>query len=338
MTQTKKDPRPVRWILVHPGFHFDEALAVYILLLFGERFFPGIATAKIVFKLRDVDRIIVEQMAWSAERLLNELGVLCVGCLGERGALFDEHGEKRAGGKAACMLVAEYLEVSRNGGIRDLLGFVDQFDREGHSRERAALKKVDQYSTGLTEYDIRAALRNQHRNGKHDEYLMRWMQQVIEVFVERRRRLAQLEQVVKECSKKRTVTGAGTEIRVWLVETDEQDAPTVAQQQGAGVVIIRRSTGHALVVNKSKRVDTRDVVRELRLLEAVAQGWEIVEGDTLADERSTSVPVWDYHPATGHIFNTDEQKVYDVVPTRLSDEELLDVVVGHLRILEKTRP
>ncbi|MEY2641226.1 MAG: hypothetical protein RL150_619 [Candidatus Parcubacteria bacterium] len=336
MTQTKKDPRKVRWTLVHPSFHFDEALAVYILTLFGKVLFPGIEEARIVFKLRDIEGITPEQMRWSADRLLNELGVLCVGCLGERGALFDEHGEKRADGKAACMLVAEYLGVAKQHEIRDLLCFVDQFDRQGHARERAVLRKVDRYSVGLTEYDIRALLRNQHRNGRDDVYLMQWMQSVIDAFVERTRRLIKLHGLVKGCNKKRSVTGDGTEIQVWLIETDEHDAPTVAQQHGAGVVIVRRPTGHAVVVNKSKRADMCAVARELRQREADAQGWSVVEGDTLDGEHSASVPNWDFNPTMGHIFNTDEQKVYDVVPTALSDEELLDMVAGHLRILEKT--
>lgn len=331
----KQTTMPVRWVLVHPGFHLDEVKAVWLLRRFGEDFFPGIADAKIIFKLRDVEGITQEQMEWSAQQLLEQLGVLCVGCLGDRGALFDEHGEKRKGGKSACMLVAEHLNVANHPDVRDTLAFVDQFDRQGHASERKTLQGAHgRTSSLLVEHDVRAVLRAKHRNDESNDCVMVWALDVLETLIERKKRIRLLDSAVsRECVPKRKVSIGGQKVHVWLVRTQEHDAPSIAFRKGAKVVIVRRESGHAVIINQGKQLNMVPVLSAIRAREAVLQGWVVAAGDMLNKEHSESVPNWDFHPPTGNIFNTDEQKVLDVVPTALSDDELLETVAQNLVFL-----
>lgn len=323
----------MRWLLVHPGFHLDEALAVYLLRCFGEKFFSGVADAKIIFKLRDVEGISPEQMQWGAEQLLRELGVLCIGCLGDRGARFDEHGTKRDGGKAACMLVAEYLDVVKHHDVRDMLAFVDQFDRQGHAAERTALKKARGHTSALlVEYDLRAVMRAKHRNGETNDAVMEFVLGAIETLILRKQRMRELRAYLRKPKNRqvRSVECGDQKVSVWLVHTNEHDAPSVAFHDGAHVIIVRRESGHTVIISQGKRFNMVPLLVALRTKEAALQGWSMQEGDTLDGEHSSSVPNWTFNPPTGNIFNTAEQKVIDVAPTALSDIELLDLVEEHL--------
>jgi hypothetical protein len=310
----------------------DEALACFILIWYGMVRFIGIGEAKIVFKLANIPGITAEQMEWSAERLLEELGVLCVGCLGERGAMFDEHGNKRDGGKAACMLVADYLEVTERKELKQLLEFVDQFDRRGHGEENKVLQdKCGPISARLTNYDIRAVMRAKHRNGEADEQRMQWTLEVIQNLVYQKRRTRLMEKNIQSFSRTEHIRVSGKKMQVWLIHTDEHDVPSVAFRNGASVAIIRRDDNHTSIVpNQRSGFDMQPVARAIRQLEAEKLEIEVGD-DSLDGEHSRAVPNWDFNPSGGGIFNTDEQKVLTVAPTVLSDDELLDLVIQNLR-------
>ena len=120
-----------------------------------------------------------------------------------------------------------------------------------------------------------------------------------------------------------------------LVTTDENDAPTVVFRRGVDVVIVRRTgeqgTGGHVVIVTSKRIDTTEVAVAIRQREAEKRGWTVRDDDSLGGEHSVSVPNWDYNPTAGHLFNVEEQKVADVLPTALSDADLLELVLKHGR-------
>lgn len=328
----KIKPITVRYILVHPGFHFDEVKGVYISRRFGEKYFPGISTAKIIFKLKDVYGITPEQMGWSAKKLLNRLGVLCIGCLGERGAQFDEHGSLRSEKKSACMLIANFLGVVQHKEIRRLLEFVNYYDLNGHHRERKTLSERHGFmSSTVFDFDVRAAIRTKHRNGHTNEEVMIWALDLVEEFVEREKRKISLsEKIVKDSIKTSVSTLSGASI--WLIETEEHDVPSIAFQKGADVVIIRSQNGESVIVKKSHRFDTTQVIKAIRQAEAEKQGWKLEDGqfDDLIGEHSLLVPNWDFNIPTGNLFNTSEKKVVDVVPSCLTNDELILLVSNNI--------
>lgn len=113
-------------IVVHPraARHIDEICAIWIMRKFGERKYPGISTAKVIFAGRGG-----EKYAGCSADDLEQLGFLFIGAGGGR---LDEHRSltERSGEKKKCssMLVAEDLGIDKNPALEQILKFIEQHD------------------------------------------------------------------------------------------------------------------------------------------------------------------------------------------------------------------
>ena len=110
-------PKPIHTIAIFSKIQPDTVAAVFLLQEFGEKFFPGIAKAKVVF--------------WTAlptgktAAELEAEGTLPID-LG--GGTFDHHKHK---GESAATLVANYLGVMSNPSLKKLLAYAKRDDLEG---------------------------------------------------------------------------------------------------------------------------------------------------------------------------------------------------------------
>lgn len=123
-----KQPKKFHTIVLHFRPHFDEIVALWLLLIFNEEaenIFPGITTAGITFV--DAGTIYHSPPA----NALEEQGYLCIGVGGGR---FDEHPtsfDVRKNGECAATLIASILGVAKDPQLKELLDYVRRIDLEG---------------------------------------------------------------------------------------------------------------------------------------------------------------------------------------------------------------
>ena len=115
-------PVLVRAIVVHTKAHLDELVAAVLLLLFGEKLFPGISTVGVEFW----DRIPDGETLSSLENK----GYLLIGFAGSR---YDEHpdlatGKARVKKQSAASLVANDLGVAHLPALQRVLRFTTSRD------------------------------------------------------------------------------------------------------------------------------------------------------------------------------------------------------------------
>jgi len=107
----------IREILVHAACHWDEIVAITLARLYGRETFPGIETAPIKF---------TEGVERHADQFFDAAEILPFGVGGGR---FDEHGlEGRNEDECCATLVAKYLGIDENPGLRDLLAATLRLD------------------------------------------------------------------------------------------------------------------------------------------------------------------------------------------------------------------
>ena|GEM_PF-1731445 len=322
----------VSYILTHPGFHFDEGKAIFILKEYGETEFPGIGTARIVYDLASVVETENQLKNWSAEQLHDELGILCVGCLGERGAIFDEHGKTGSSRKSAAMLVAEFLAVTKKPELRDTLRFVDYYDQNGHNAEQRLLqnKAPGRHASALIfANDVRASLRDRHKSElfKQDE-IMDWLLEVIKVGAV----VAGQEQSNRNFLSNEAQTNISAEqdsaANIFVVSSDKADLPRAAMYLGASVVVIFKSDGGIAIVS-NKKYDLTDVVVELRKSEAALLGKPTETATDLSSERCESVPYVHFSTAGNILCDNAKRVVKNRILTPHSG--VVEIVKKHLK-------
>jgi hypothetical protein len=120
-----KQAYPISKIYTHERLHFDEILAILLLITFGRKFgrklFPDIEKAEVVF-INNPDSL-------NGELLLAQ-GILCVG-IGRH--IFDEH--DRVERTCAAKLVAEYLGLMDNDLVATLVRYTVERDRSTGTKQ-----------------------------------------------------------------------------------------------------------------------------------------------------------------------------------------------------------
>jgi len=113
---------PINVVTMHERPHLDEICALWMLQRFGEKLFPGVGEAKLVFTTNGA------RCQKTPEQLESE-GILLLGCGGGR---FDDHREMPEIGqvrqRCTADLVAEYLGVDQVPELTPLLDFVRRTD------------------------------------------------------------------------------------------------------------------------------------------------------------------------------------------------------------------
>ena len=239
-------------IATHPGSHLDEIMAAWLLKHFGDKLFPGVSKARIVFwgygGMTPDGRPVEEYM---------REGILPVGVAG---SLLDEHpkgdGERAKKKTCAAVLTAELLGVANDPALRQMLKYA--LDKDTHAT--------------AAPFDLAHMVKCMHMaNPKHPKVVINTIWQMLDAKYHEQSEFWVTAPKEIEKAEWFTIVGSDGEIRVCVVKTDCAQVPMYARSKmggGADIVIIQNSAGNVQILTNHKRnLRLGDLVRLLRLAE-----------------------------------------------------------------------
>lgn len=155
----------VRYVLTHIRPHFDEAVAIRLLQVFGESHFQNVSTAPVVVSLDHLGEEFNGWREWSPEQFL-QYGVLCVGW---KGGMFDEHATafgERTEGQASCSMVAHFLRVYDNPTWNRIIRIAEYTDQNGYKDILSKLKGIERDVARFSA--LSQSVRNIHESHPND--------------------------------------------------------------------------------------------------------------------------------------------------------------------------
>lgn len=123
MVQFRKPILGIKSILIHPNPHIDEIASVVVLQKYGEAHFPGISEAVVGWATQTQIKSVYDSEDGFYEILAQ--GTLVVStAFGP----FNDHGKK---GLSCIKLITEYLGISKNPELQNLINYVHYTDTNG---------------------------------------------------------------------------------------------------------------------------------------------------------------------------------------------------------------
>ncbi len=300
-------------IAVHNLCHIDEIFAIWLLKRFGERKFPGIRTAKIIFEGTGGE-LINELSGDSLERI----GTVCLGVGGGR---FDEHPSLTSLGKSGectSSLVAKELEVDKDPAISRILEFVKNNDLHGGSQpfDLAALTKA-------------VMLNNQD----NQEMVINWAIIAIEAKYQEQLQFLTSQEEFQQKAEIETISGPGEKpLTLVVIRSDNPQANKVARFLcSAGVVIQQKSSGNIQIYSNKKhrpKITMSEVVALIRTEEQKRSGKirKLNPKQLRSEGKVEGSECWYYHKPAEIILN-GSFSAPNTQPTKLSLKEIKDLVV-----------
>ena len=312
-------PRPVHTIAIFPKIQADTAAAVYILQSFGEEFFPGISTAKVIFWSKVPEGKTVEQY--------EKEGTLTV----DLGGMFDHHiANQRLGKRVECAssLVARALEVEDHPALKKLLAWAKRDDLQGKGTMSA--DSLDRA------FGLSGIIMNLNREFRDDpEEALDLILKIIAAHVrEEYRRQVELPEEWEKLEQEGkadmfSLLQGAAELQAAVVESDNSAlAGFLRAAKKIDLVIQRRTTGHTNIVTQQLRsVDLRPTIAALRMAEAEKKKIKLnlTDEEMLKAGRVEGVDEWYYDDAANTLQNggVDPQ---GITATRLSKDEVVAIV------------
>ena len=228
------EPMPVTEIWVHNKPHFDEIVAIIILMMSGERMFPGISKATVHFtgdgwpNGRD----------WRFNLKEGRLGV------GFGGGPLDEHAEDGKQGKkdeSTTSLVVKCLMIQH----------------PVHRWLSEEVTRLDQNAVA-DEWNLSSILKSEYRTPGNDPVAtFNQVSSMIRHKFEQRLEGYELQGMIDNAVKSgqsRTIEVVGGKLIkiLWIYNCDSYKLSAMARNKGFGVLIQRRSTGHVMVSTNNK--------------------------------------------------------------------------------------
>jgi hypothetical protein len=271
----------IHTIATHRRPHFDEIVAIWLLLKFGETKWPGISQA-------DMECWESLPEGKTSKELLNE-GFLLVGI---GGGPYDEHPQKagRKEGQCAATLVAHDLRIERKPALRKIL-------------EYAAARDLE---LGKNEFELPAVIKAINDEWPTEETI-RWA--FLALIALHRKQERFYDEAPRDYAKAvitDAVIAGGRKIKM-VVGRSNADTFCAYARSGrgchAGVVVQMSTKGNVLIqTNQQLRIDLGDVVRMLRVEELRRAGKPIPPWKTLGGEKNVEA-CWYLHPKRGMILN-----------------------------------
>ena len=277
-------------IAMHEGPHLDEILACVLLRVHGEKRFPGVSQAKLIFWSYGGE---VPPDGPSAQELFRQGTLL----LGQGFGPFDEHpcperGIARKSGESTSSLVARVLGYYERGyspvvrAVRYLVKLVTEQDLNG--------------SPGLL--TIEQTLSAMSRDNVPSDKMFVWGAAAVTTLIHDQISFQQEFDRAAGGNYHYRLLGDCEPFRLAVVESDSEHACRAARTRGAHLVIRRDSRGHVTVMKDTKTpISTGLIVAELRRLELATCDQPIPPaGDPfwVAEGRCAG---WYYHPIIGLI-------------------------------------
>jgi hypothetical protein len=239
-------------IATHPKPHLDEIVAAWLLKHFGDKLFPGVSKARIVFwghgGMTPDGRLVEEYLAQ---------GILPVGVAG---SLLDEHpkgdGERAKQKTCAAKLTAELLGVADDPALQQMLRYV--LDKDTHGT--------------AAPFDLAHLVKCMHEaNPRHPKVVINAIWQMLDAKYHEQQEFWTTAMKEMEKAEWFSIRGANGEIRVCVVKTDCAQVPKYArsaQGGGAHIVIIQNSQGNVqILTDHAQKLCLDDLARLLRLAE-----------------------------------------------------------------------
>ncbi len=310
-------PRPVHTIAIFPKIQPDTVAAVLLLRLYGEKQFPGVTSAGLVF--------------WTAlpegktAAGLEAEGVLPID-LG--GGTFDHHSaaEGRAVKECAATLVAKHLGVDADPALAKLLAYVKRDDLEGKGTvSEDPLDRTFGLSGLMTTY-----------GRMHHDDPQRLVDLVLPFFDAHIREQVQRQVENPKEWKALKADGKGQELtmrgkraawKVAVVESENISLPGFLRAYfHMDVVIQRLPSGHVnIITNQKKNVALAPVAAAVRDAEANRRNLDVNEADLARPGRIDALPMW-FYDVMANTLQNGGIKPQHIEPTALSLEEIISAV------------
>lgn len=314
------EPRPVHTIAIFPKVQPDTVAAVLLLQDYGEKRFPGIAQAQVVFWTALPDGTTAAALE-AAGTLPIDLG----------GGMFDHHSAAgRATKDSAATLVARTLGVDKDPALQKLLAYCKRDDLEGKGTLSAdPLDRAFGLSGLMSTY-----------NRVHRDDPGALLEMVLKLFRahvrEQRQRLEENPKEWKELKsagkgREFTVKGRRGAWKVAVLESDNIALPGFLRAYfHVDLVVQRLATGHVnLISNQKRNVDLRPIVTRIRDAEAVRRNLDVPPEALGAPGRVEALPMWFYDVMANTIQNGGINPQH-IEPTALSLEEIVAAVTDGL--------
>lgn len=317
-------------IVLFPKIQIDTAISYFILKTFGEKKFPGVSEAELVFwtKLPE-DRTPGE---------LEQAGYILID-LGN--GQFDHHRLGPENRKySSAHLVAQALEVDDLPELQKLLELARRDDLLG--KGTVSIDALDR-SFGLPGM-LMSLVKTYPNNPK---YILDVLFPIIYAHyyqeVEKYQKMPQeyKDSLAKGLAQEINATQLGKQLKVVLINSDNIGLAGYVRSRavGADLVIQRASTGHVnFISNQKSQLQLGDLARKIKLLEAQKNNL-ILEIDSM-DEltlpgKTDGLPHW-YYDTRANTLQNGGISPGDIPATLLSDEEIVVAIKGALNISRNT--
>jgi hypothetical protein len=321
--QPPMPPQAVHTIAIFPKIQADTAVAVYLLTRFGEKQFPGISKANIVF--------------WTAaptdktpERYEQE-GYLLL----DLGGRFDHHrANKDSGQRSDCLstIIARALGMEQSPILKKVLAWAKRDDLEGKGTISA--DAIDRA------FGLSGILMNLNREfADQPEKTLNMLITIINVHVsEEYRRHIELPQEWERLQSEGKAVPfearqGSADLKCILVHSDTQAlAGFLRAAHKFDLVVVRRSTGHLSVVTRQERsLDFRPVITSLRVMEALKSGVPVnpTDPNLSLPGKFPGIDEWYYDDAANTLQNGGINP-QGIPASKLSDEEIITALVQGL--------
>jgi len=297
----------VNLIVTHIRPHFDEVLAVHLLICYGNNIFPGVDEADI--ETWTEGKMLKEYAGKTAAQLLAEQGILCVGTCG---GIFDEHGN----GELTCAhLVAQYLGVADMPELQKILKFCKRVDHDGKSMP----------------FDLHTVMKEMYEDFGDDDEGMQivfdWAMKAIESHI-----LGQkyFFNCADEFAKTGEIINGGPIKIATVISNSSKMHKWIRSVHSADVIIKKDKVGRMIILPTLKKtqgiIDMRDLARVIRMMEmrkrhVSSRNWKLLEVAGTIDECSC----W-YFYANGDQLLNGTPTCPDVEPTKLSLKDATEAV------------
>lgn len=303
-SSTPRKSRSKLWtILVHSKFHFDELVAIVLLMLYGEKQFPGIGNK------RTKVEVVNDPSSVSFMKELNKRRI-CVGC---GGGPFDEHG-LRGRVTSAAELVAEKLGIKSHP-VRRLLDQVVRCDND----------------SGVDELHIASIIKRLHRHHPDNpQVVLSRVFEIIRDLLEEELAYEEVYENLKFAKHKFQLKDSGRWIRVAVVRSASGYAATVCRNKGAQIVLMIQPKGNIQIVTDEKAgIELAGIVRLVRMAELAARNKRFkFPGNYLSSPgKMKECPQWYFFSKRGQfLLNGSSQSSPGVEPTALDPRQVLRAI------------
>lgn len=296
-------------IVTHHATHFDEYVTIFLLRKWGEKMFPGISTAKIVYVdsgSKPFEDLSVDE--WEKR------GKLAVGVWGSR---FDEHpitaNSELKKGECSATLAAKELGLINDPSLEKILRFATNNDLNAaaHPFDLAYIIKL---------------LHSQYPN--EPDKVMDWVMMGIEAkYWEQSRFFTATMQEFKQIAKIEEIRGPdGRLIKMTTILSDNEQMNKFARSEYGGcaaIVLQKRSSGNVQIhTNNQFGIRIHDIAQMINLTEQEMEGdvritdWKILSGEGVIPKGK-----WFFH-YQGQMLLNGSLTALHVPPTKLSLEQI----------------